>query len=96
MDETIEEEKQELSDAQIAEMRKKTLLFYKDQNPVLKAQAEHEELKARIDKARYEGLEARVKYVRLTAGISQDMSAMPENPEVKEEEKLSEESPKTD
>lgn len=69
MSDTTNQPEPQLSDAQIKDMRLKTLAFYKDQIGVLKYQCEFEELKCRIETARFDALEARVKYLQLSDGI---------------------------
>ena len=69
MSDTTNQPEPQLTDAQIKDMRQKTLAYYKDQISILKYQCEFEELKTRIETARFDALEARVKYLQLSDGI---------------------------
>lgn len=57
----------ELSKDEIAEMKKRTLAFYKDRIAFMKVQCEYEKLSADIEEHKLRGLMATLKYAHITA-----------------------------
>jgi len=58
-----------LTPEQIAEIKKKQLAFFQDQLPLLQKQLEFEQCKSNIELARFQGLEAKVKFIQLSASL---------------------------
>lgn len=71
MSEQTNQEQREFTAQEIADYRKKTLAYYGEQKKVLSLQCEVEELKARINKAKYEALESTFRLAQLTNAINQ-------------------------
>ena len=67
----MEKGEKQLSQEEISKLRKTTEAFYTDQIPLLKLQCEYEELSARIEKARFEQLDNKVKYMQLHLSLKQ-------------------------
>ena len=84
MSEQTNQEEREFTPQEIAEYRRKTLAYYAEQKKLLSLQCDVEELKARINKAKYEALESTLRLAQLTTAINQP------------EEKTQEDSPKAD
>ena len=61
----METDKREYSDKEIEQMKVKMLDHYTSQIPLLTAQCTVEELLTRIEKAKFERLEARLKFIHL-------------------------------
>jgi len=57
----------ELTESEIAEMKKRTLAFYKDRIAFMKIQFEFERLSADIEEAKLRGLMATLKMAHITA-----------------------------
>jgi len=83
MSEQTNQEEREFSAQEIAEYRKKTLAYYTEQKKLLSLQCDVEELKARINEAKFRSLESTLRLAQLTHAINE-----------KEEEDL--DSPKAD
>jgi len=60
-------QQQELSPEELAEMRKRTLDFYKSRISFMKVQLEYENLAANIEEAKLRGLMATLKMAHITA-----------------------------
>lgn len=71
MSATTNQEPKEYTPEELKEMRDKSLNYYKMQNDLLKEQCAFEEYTARIQKARFEALESKVKYVQLRSSLEQ-------------------------
>ena len=69
MSEETNQPEREFTKEELLEIKNKTVAFYKEQIPFLKQQTEYEELKARIDKARFESFEARLKHIQLEHSV---------------------------
>jgi hypothetical protein len=69
MSEETNQPEREFTKEELLEIKNKTVAFYEEQIPFLKKQTEYEELKARIDKARFESFEARVKHIQLEHSV---------------------------
>lgn len=79
---STEVNQQELSPEQIAEMRKRTLEFYKSRISFLKVQCEYEKIVADIEEHKLRALTAQIKYAHITAPQEEE-----EGEETKEEQK---------
>lgn len=60
-------QQEELTQEQIAEMRKRTLEFYKSRISFLKVQCEYEKLVADVEEHKLRALTAQIKYAHITA-----------------------------
>ena len=90
MSEQTNQEQREFTAQEIADYRKKTLAYYSEQKKVLSLQCEVEELKARINKAKFESLESTFRLAQLTNAINQpedeeDKDSPKADPELKPE-----------
>jgi hypothetical protein len=64
---SVTENQQDLTAEQIAELRKNTLIFYKDRITFLKIQLEFEKLSADIEEEKLRGLMAQLKMAHITS-----------------------------
>lgn len=83
MSEQTNQEEREFSAQEIAEYRRKTIAYYTEQKKVLSLQCDVEELKARINEAKFRSLESTLRLAQLTTAIN-------------EQEEEDEDSPKAD
>ena len=65
-------QQRELTAAEIAEYKKKTLEFYRERISFMKVQLEFERLSADIEEAKLRGLIATLKYAQITAPPKED------------------------
>jgi len=74
IDEQSTEENKEFSEAEYAELREKTLKFYKERMSLLQAEFDYVSLQSNISKARAEGLMYEIKLAQLAAGPPEEKS----------------------
>lgn len=85
-EQTNQDAGREYTDAELQAMRDKTLKFYAQQTKMLTAQCQVEELRARINKAKYESLEYTLRFMQLDSSLKEQ----PEEEETDKEETKSE------
>jgi hypothetical protein len=73
-------QQQELTQEDIANLKKNTLLFYKERIAFMKVQLEYEKLDADIEEAKLRGLIARLKMAQITSPPQEEEEDQ-ENPE---------------
>ena len=80
MSEETNQEERVYTQAELDEIREKTIAYYTDQQKVLSIQCSVEELKARIKKAQFEAFESSLKMMQLNAAMqAADEEAEAEN-----------------
>jgi hypothetical protein len=81
MSETVNQP--ELTAEQIADLKKKSIEFYKDRISFMKHQFEYEKLAADIEEAKLRGLIATLKMAQITAPPAEDEDKAPNQPNKK-------------
>ena len=71
MSENTNQEKRDYTEAEILEIRKKTIAHYEEQESVLRIQCLVEKLKAGIKKAQFEALEYSIKFMQLSFAMQE-------------------------
>jgi hypothetical protein len=88
-EETNQKEGREYTAAELQAMRTETLKFYADQAKMLKAECEVQELRARINKAKFESMESTFKMMQLNMAFKEvdeeDENSPKAEPELKPE-----------
>lgn len=67
VEETVDTGKANLSQEELKQMRSEAVAYYKDRNPVLKLQLEHEKLLADIEEEKLRGLLATARQAQILA-----------------------------
>jgi hypothetical protein len=88
VEETVDTGKANLSQEDLKQMRSEAVAYYKDRNPVLKLQLEHEKLLADIEEEKLRGLLATVRQAQI-------MAPAPEVHAEEQELKSTQEKPRT-
>ena len=70
-EETNQNSSREYTPAELQAMRAETLKYYADQAKILKAECEVQELRARINKAKFESMESTFKMMQLNMAFKE-------------------------